>query len=212
MRWALVLVVFAACTDVVTFGQVQAIEDGSGRLQLRACLDAELFSCGGEDVVLTASHDGNAGQLKFAGLIFPEHIGSVLLGPRDEDVIVTDGDARVRMALPTAFEPTSDVTGPLHTGDTVHVRWTGADEPMVWTAHGTCDVLPTYPSSGIETIDDDGSLDVSIAGLEQQMERSLSGCTVDLELSRVRDGDVGDGFRAENATGIVRRKVTVSIE
>jgi hypothetical protein len=204
--------VVAACTSDVTFGQVEAIDDGSGMLDMRACLDAQLFSCDGQSVVLTTVHDDSAGTMTFAGIIFPRHVGSLPLGNAETPIVVADGDARVEMRLPTAFEPTSDVTGPLHSADTVHVRWHGADEPMVWHAHGTCNVLPTYPSGTIETIDDDGTLDVSIAALEKQMERSLSGCAVDIELSRVREGSVDDAFRAESATGIVRRTVTVTVE
>ena len=212
MRWALALIVVAACTDDVTFGQVQAIDDGSGMLHMQACLDAQLFSCDGANVVLTTAHDDSAGTMKFAGLVFPQHFGSLPLGSVNTPIVVADGDARVEMRLPTAFELTSDVAAPVHSADTVHVQWTGADEPLVWRAEGTCKALPTYPSSGIETIDDDGALDVSIAALEKQMERSLSGCTVDIELSRVREGTVDSSFRAESATGIVRRTVTVTVE
>jgi hypothetical protein len=204
--------VVAACADDVTFGQVQAIEDGSGKLEVRACLDATLFNCGGEDVELTATNAGSSGTLKYSGIFFPEHVGRIELGQRDEDVVVADGDARVVMTLPTAFDLTSDAVGPLTSADTVNLRWTGADEPLVWRANGTCEVLPTYPGSGIYTIDDNGSLTITVARLEQLMERSLAGCDVEIELSRVVEGSVGDGFRAESATGIVRRTVTLTID
>jgi hypothetical protein len=212
MRWALVFVVVGACTDDVTFGQVQAIDNGDGKLEMRACLDAQLFSCDAKDVELSATNAASSGTLKYSGIFFPEHMGWMPLGARDADVVVVDGDARVVMTLPTAFELTSDVTGPLTSADTVNLRWSGADEPLVWRANGTCDTLPTYPSTGIYTTDDDGALTVTVARLEELMERSLVGCDVEIETSRVREGFVGDGFRADSATGIVRRTVTVMID
>lgn len=212
MRWALALVVMAACTDDVTFGQVQAIEDGSGMLQMRACLDAELFSCDGQDVILTATHDDASAALKFSGVFFPEHVGVLPLGSRKTKIVVADGDARAVMTLPTSFAVVTDASGPLHAADTIQLSWGAAGEPLVWQANATCATTPTYPSTGIETIEDDGALTVTVASLEKRMERSLAGCDVDIELSRVREGSVDDGFRAESATGIVRRTARVTIE
>ena len=213
MRWALALVVLAACTDGdVTFGQVQAIEDGSGRLEVRACLDAQLFSCDGADVELTATNAASSGTLKYSGIFFPEHVGWISLAERDADVVVADGGARVVMTLPPAFDLASDASGPLTAADSVKLTWRGTGDPMVWRASGTCETLPTYPSTGIHTIDDDGEMEVSVARLEELMERPLAGCDVEIELSRVFRGSVDDEFRAENATGIARRTATVTID
>jgi hypothetical protein len=207
MRWALLFVVMAACTDDVTFGQVQAIDDGSGRLKLTACLDAKLLSCGGGEVELTGTNGSSSATLKYSGLFFPEHIGAVDLADRDMPVVVADGDARVVMTLPTAFELTSEVTP-----DAVAMRWIGADEPMIWTAGATCETRPTYPHALGDVIEDDGELTITFAHLEALLERPLAGCTVDIELSRVFQGSLDDSFRAENATGIVRRTVSMMID
>lgn len=214
MKLALALLVVAGCTDDVSYGAVQVIDLGQERVSLRACLDADFLSCEGEDVVLHATHDGAQDDMTYAGWFFPQHHGSVELGDRSAPFVISDGRARVHAQLPPAFELATTTVEPITAGDSVALTWRGADYPMVWSIGYECPregTSPKYGNSMGDTIDDDGEHTITVARLAELMdEPSTSGCEVEIELSRVREGDVDDGFRAERATAIVRRLVTVT--
>lgn len=211
---ALVLIAAVGCTDDVSYGEVQLIDRGDETVALRACLDAELFSCAGQEVVLTATHDGARDEMTYGGFLFAEHHGALPLGSRSAPFLVIDGTAVVEMRLPPAFELSASTDAPLGPRDSVTLHWAAARMPMVWSVDYSCPREGTTPRLGGalgDTISDDGSLVLTGARIAEVIGESSVGCSVELELSRVREGDVDDAFRAERATAIVRRSVTLSL-
>jgi hypothetical protein len=148
--------------------------------------------------------------MEYAGLIFPRHEGWMDLGDHDAPFTVTDGDHDVVMQLPTPFDLDGQPAGPLRRGDRLSLSWEGAGEPMVWITSYTCD---DGGGGGVvgDTIDDDGSLEIAVDRIADDIGRPPP-CMVGIELSRVREGTVDDGFRAERGTAIERRAVSFMLE
>jgi hypothetical protein len=205
---ALLFLLTTGCTSEVTFGDVQAIDHGDGRLRLNACLDEDFLLCKREDVVLTAMRGAASTELHYGGFIFARHQGSMPL-EGDGPVVVSDGDSAVVMELPPAFDLTSSFVD-----DKLSLAWRAADEAMIWTANYRCppagQPLVTQGASVGDETDDDGKLEITVAELRELLEvDATTSCRVTIEVSRVRTGLVDDDFPADDATGIARRTAEV---
>ena len=96
--------VASACDDDVTFGEVQVIEEGTATVEVSSCLDAELFSCGGDDTTLLVAHDGAVATMPYQGLFFAHHQTRIALGDRTVPFVLWNGPAMATLELPPAFE------------------------------------------------------------------------------------------------------------
>lgn len=208
MRALLFLLTTGCMSKSVTFGDVQAIDHGDGRIRLDACLDEDFLLCKREDVVLIATRGAASTELHYGGFIFARHQGSMPLDG-DGPVVVSDGDDAAVMELPPAFDLTSSFVD-----DKLSLAWRAADEPMIWTANYRCPpvgspVVTQGASVGDET-DDDGKLEITVAELRALLEvDAATSCRVTIEVSRVRTGFVDDDFPADDATGIARRTAEI---
>jgi hypothetical protein len=216
--YAIALVLFAVgCNEDVNYGEVQVIDTGSERVELRACLDGELFDCNGETIVLIAEHGGQSSEMKFSGIFFPEHHAYLDLADRTEPFVVRQDDQAAELVLPPAFELSGQPAEPLGPHDRLALTWQGANMGMRWDVEYACpDAATNSMKRGAvtnSTIEDDGSIELEMDAVVRALDAdavSLSECTIELQFSRVREGSVDDGFHAERSTAITRRTVDIA--
>jgi hypothetical protein len=212
-----VVLLVAGCSDDVDYGEVQVIDTGAERVQLRACIDGKLFDCNGEDTVLIGEHAGQSTEMKFSGLFFPEHAGFLELGDRTKPFVVREGNQRVEMLLPPAFDVIGAPAEPLGPSDRVELTWRAAEMGMRWDVGYACpaDIMVAPRKTGsvaYGTIDDDGSVELAMDTVVRALDAdhvTMTECAIEVQFSRVREGSVDDGFRASRGTAITRRTVNV---
>ena len=213
MRILLIGLLAVGCTtsDRVTFGPVQVVANGNESVHVKACLDAEFVSCNAEQVELSVLHDGETMAMPYSGILFrPMHQAYVELGRHDEPFVISDGQRNVVLTLPTPFDLSGQPEGPLHPGDHLDLRWSAGGEPMVWTTSYQCEFGGTGGVVG-DTIEDDGSLTISMDRIVSDIDRDLP-CEIEIEVSRVFEGVVDEGFLADRGTAIERRSVSFTLE